>query len=55
MTWLYQDLAVAGLVNQVAIIRWPFAATVAILVAQTRHAGEEKLHWDKTNKRHTLF
>ena len=25
----------------------------AIHVVQSRHAGEQKSHWDKTNKRHT--
>ena len=26
---------------------------LAIHVVQNRHAGEQKSHWDKTNKRHT--
>ena len=26
---------------------------LAIHVVQSRHAGEQKSHWDKTNKRHT--
>ena len=26
---------------------------LAIHVVQNRHAGEQELHWDKTNKRHT--
>ena len=28
---------------------------LAIHVVQSRHAGEQKSHWDKTNKRHTNF
>ena len=28
---------------------------LTIHVVQKRHAGEQKLHWDKTNKRHTQF
>ena len=58
MTWLYQVLAVPGLVKQVAIKHMDTVGTIgplqlAIHVAQNRRAGEQKSHWDKTNKRHT--
>ena len=34
--------------------KWPIGLLqLAIHEVQNRHAGEQKSHWDKTNKRHT--
>ena len=40
---------VSGFLGSIGLLQ------LAIHVVQNRHAGEQKSHWDKTNKRHTEF